>query len=1096
MLKRMLYVGVAVIAAGIILAVTLLLDATSDNPDQQAGAQASQDQNETQAQSFRPIKREDIIDNPTQGGMQGGIPISKEGIRDVTYTFFDDNRQWNIRTARFTFPSEGVIDFVKPSARIIFKPNEEILVKANSGRAYAPDGNLNDIKFKGDVIITYYKSPLGTPIDFKSNRHILMRTYLDNADFDNKYFKIDSTGPVHLVGPYGDFRGNGLSIRINDLENRLDKLVIATGEYMRVKTNFNQNDNKESQPNKPQAQASTQPATQTTKPSLLDEPQESSREQYYRASFTDNVKINTDNGNMFLTGDFLEFFFGVQAAGNNLNQDNDDKTSTPATPKTNRIAATSPTTEPDLDQTDDKPLYTYDPKTDIEIKWTGSLIVEPDPQGHTHLTSARDAMMQLTGTPVQIHTPKNETVTGTRVSYLRSTAKLLAIGSKSNPLKIYSPELGTLWGKELVINQRRASGYVTGPGTIDVENNEDKVNELAGTKITWLDRLDLKFYLKDNIQPVTDATVLPLEDDRADLVDAVKTAAFHGKVAATSNAFDINADDLTIELSPKNGSKQTPEFLQANGDVKILVKDDKTSHGINAQSLDVTLTQGPDGEAYPTRMIARDKVHADLPGYDLRSGLLDITLLPPPAQNAQALIRFPGDKDKQHPAEKQLTEAKAKPENRMTSMFGNNFQDRIRTLTAEDNVHLNIEEDNIKVTGNRVAMTGITRDVEISGNAENPAIVNQNDQTYLTGNRIELSETTGIVNIPGKGSLDHKVIDEDGDTTQMTINWQKSMNFNYLEGDGVFDGDVIAITDKKESSKTTTASKPLREDVTELRTPRLIVAFETNKPTTTAVPQTETAQNIKPTSKLQSSMAGQRIQLATAEGKSKFKAISYRLQPDGKRKLEQSLDLDGPTIIFDGKKETVTVPGAGTILIRNYSSKPADKTDSTTNLSMIQQLDPSGNGETLFQWQDQFVLDLKRNDMIMNQDVVMIHRPPSKQDIVQLDTDKLYASFSGDGGLGSMMSASGAPQMDITLVQADGNVWLQSDEAVIKTDHLQYTKTSDSVLLYSDAGRNVYIKSDKLPFVPPEASQLKWDLAKNRITAREVKSGFVPIPKR
>src|SRR5439155_11704011 len=74
-----------------------------------------------------------------------------------------------------------------------------------------------------------------------------MRT--NNIVFDNETFRIstetftDSDGrvvapdevPVSVEGPYFDFYGRGLTVRWNDLEERLDLLRVAHGDHLVIK---------------------------------------------------------------------------------------------------------------------------------------------------------------------------------------------------------------------------------------------------------------------------------------------------------------------------------------------------------------------------------------------------------------------------------------------------------------------------------------------------------------------------------------------------------------------------------------------------------------------------------------------------------------------------------------------------------------------------------------------------------------------------------------------------------------------------------------------------------------------------------------------
>ncbi len=229
---------------------------------------------------------------------------------------------------------------------------------------------------------------------------------------------------------------------------------------------------------------------------------------------------------------------------------------------------------------------------DVVITWSGKLTVTPLSEVPDALAGPDDVMVTVKGKPANIVTDKGESISAPEVSFLSQHAALLAKGTADFPVQIESPELGSLKGIELSIDQAIGTGYVVGPGsltglirdkstkpdTASSSSSSDTRNPIPDTRqiaVAFDDRLDLAFYLKQNQAPVD--TARPLSGDNR--IKSVKSADFLGNVRVDYDELDMTTDRLTLALleelpdgARREDDKLAVESLSAIGNVKANVK--------------------------------------------------------------------------------------------------------------------------------------------------------------------------------------------------------------------------------------------------------------------------------------------------------------------------------------------------------------------------------------------------------------------------------------------------------------------------------------------------------------------------------------------
>ncbi|QQE12676.1 hypothetical protein JD969_04205 [Planctomycetota bacterium] len=1129
MVKRIVFVAAALLLSGIILAVALLVDSTSSSRTESV---ATNDQTDV------PIEDIQIPDYKSEDVVEGVDAIGTElthGISNVTMTLVDTPGKGQVTELtwdEFTPKGPGLIETVNPVARINLNPtiipaNKVVIIRADRGRILAPDGDLRDAKFRGNVIITFYEVPEGVEIQYDTTRDIQLRLTLDDIDYNDKLLTLNSAGPVHVTSPQVDFRGEGLDMRFSDIKNRLEKLEIFNGKELRIKPQA---------PPKPEytyvktttlpdttdEQATTDDQqTPSTTSQFIDRNTNDKKPQFYHIRFEDNVAIKTDNTETSITADYLKLVFALSALDNptdnspssNSNQSNNN-TNKPENnnDSSNNTSASAPTPVT-LQGNEDISLTPIDPKKDIVITWTGRLFMEPELTPTADLAGPQDVQMSLTGSPVFIKTSKGETVSAAEVSYLRSTSRLAAVSSTEHQLRVTSKD-GIINAQKLQIDQTEAKGYIEGPGKISAESNDANIN---GTVITWDDRLTLDFYLK-NKQRSNNSD--PLQLGEIDLIDAVKTANFLGNTTVKSRDLDIQANSLTIDLSPKAGSSQDPTRLRANTNVKLSARDNNQNLNIESQILDIKLGKDANNNVVPERIQAFDNVKTDVPQLTLEAGRLDVELnteklsninssnneldeskpeteklaeteTPKLSTDEPPLVTFPKSNEEileEHKAIAAQNQPKKPEPQDITNLQLDEEFDAIKKLVAEQNVKVNIKEHNMDIFGERLVITGETQEMLIAGSMQNPAVVNIDDSSVTGDHQIIWRNASDEIFIPGKGSMQQSQATPEKDTLT-SIAWSKSMTARIDNGMANFDGNVLLLSDTKQKQQADSTKTTRKEDLVKLTANTLDVKFRTK-----GTPQTQRSDT-----QLDNVIGNNQIQFATAKGpNTKFTATTYSLDSQNKRNTELRLTLSGnDKFTFNGQTELINVIGPGNLLIEDYRPKKESNNNTSTNntFNALENMQVTGEGKTVFTWQDKLKLDAANNTMLMVGSVLMIHEPAKAADIVQMNAETLFAQMNDTGGLGSWMSpAKGSPEPDIKLIRAEGDVTLQSSGYTIYSDDLQYKGADQLILLGSNEGKTVRVEGGKYP-VPP-AKTMEYNVIKDRFTAHEVSGGFIPIPER
>ncbi|MFW6060629.1 MAG: hypothetical protein ACODAQ_10640, partial [Phycisphaeraceae bacterium] len=565
-------------------------------------------------------------------------------------------------------------------------------------------------------------------------------------------------------------------------------------------------------------------------------------------------------------------------------------------------------------------------------------------------------------------------------------------------------------------------------------------------RIAWQDRLDLAFYLDDETA-----------DRGTDRLRALRSAHFHGNVETHHPRFDLTSDTQRITLDhPDQGANDRDALrrIDATGNVNLHARpENEDPLRMQTDNLAIHLDPGPAGDIQPHRVVATGGVRTEQPGQRLSARELELIFATTDSAATQ-----PG-----------------------TPLFEQRAG--IERMIATGDVRVELDEPDTELTGARLVADTIADQIELTAPADELAYVVREDRV-LAGRHLLMRESDRSVHVDGEGWFDAQLAADDP-ADQLRVSWQRAMHYDDHAGFARFVGRVRATT-----RKTHTTARLSSDDL------QLQLAVGEADGTEDENGNEEDEDENENRDDGDGLTTDRPIRTATARGNVRF--IAEQHEPDT-GKLRTRLRIDGPLMSFDGEQEQIQVLGAGAMLIEDR--RPPEDEDPDRDSDRIQF---GGRGETLFTWERQLTLDAARNDVRMQGTVQMVHRPAVNDDdaqqIIQLDTEQLFADLSGSGGLGGWAgdeatSTADTATPELRLVRADDNVRVLYDagRSIVRSDHLQYTADDQIVRLWADEDRLVRIRRDDQP-APLSFEEGFWNLATDEFDARRLGPGVVPVP--
>ena len=481
--------------------------------------------------------------------------------------------------------STGWIEMKKPEVEMFLGDNKLVRITGNSGIANAPHRILESGEIAGNVIVKMFE------IDELSNTiHPvpIMELRTEVAKFDNFIGEINCPSEVKITSPSQTLVGRQLSIRFNDLEERIEFLHLAELDYI------------EFLPEKthsrtpiaaalPMTTSSEMQSTHRIQASAIDEDFE-----YYIVTLRDNVNIiqGTQVDVRLARGNALTIAFSNKSK-TTTSQSTRKESPTPM--KTPLFAHSMPAALVATSMAYTQPVLNEQP---VRITCSGGLTMIPLDDPSLIPSSPTDTRIELFAfddAPAQmIDVSQSMIAKGSLIRFELQNDRSDLFG---DPATLLMDDMLTS-SSHLWIARQDGVGGAEGEGRM-----ESTTPETLATTLTWSDGVDFSFnsaddgkegslkeiICKGNVElldqgsSVTCSTLTVLFEQDADGASSPSLAVATGGVKAVSDTQIMWSDDAEVTFiketaneSPEDDSmfgSSRPGTMHASGDVQILLSD-------------------------------------------------------------------------------------------------------------------------------------------------------------------------------------------------------------------------------------------------------------------------------------------------------------------------------------------------------------------------------------------------------------------------------------------------------------------------------------------------------------------------------------------
>ncbi len=816
----------------------------------------------------------------------------------------------------------------------------------NLGPRQAPTrGELREVE------IELYDSQEAMDADEPDRPMELIRVTLDNATFDNETFRIFTTDttidgqpvaqdrvPVIVTGRDYDFEGQGLTIRWNEKDRRLDMLRIAHGKRLVVK-------NPEALETGPLQrrkgrQASAMPAQRThherqsgggralpirlaaADSSAAGEALTQDQAQHkpaYRATFSDQVRILHGDAQVALADElFVDFVFDRSV------ELEPDSPTAPAQP----AAATVPAGH--ADAAGHAPAFTASTRaqlaadgasapatqpTPITILWNGPLVVTLLPEDAPR-PAAQAANVHMVGSPLLLSQRETQ-VQARSLIYDTGAEQVTMESSDAYPLVMKDGKGGSVESSALVYSMQDQIATFRGRSRalLPLRGSDGAEPQILSAR--WSERCVLHL-VGEGLESLT--------ADRARFVGEVKIDHPALKLSAASL-------DLTMEPPPADpaaGSGNEAPGMQlrevaASGAVQCQILDaGKEVQSIQSERLKILTATDPQGELYVRRLEAAGDVVARDPAQAFKAGHLTATLSPArrdAARARDAQAAQPGHDSA--PAGVRL--AQQVNLEHFIAMDGAEYTSADGKRAAADQIEVLVKDGEPFIT--------LLGEAKVSDGTN-----------ILFGPHVQVSGSEQKATVLGAGTLEAKRETRRGEPLRpVTVEWQKGVIADGKANQVDVTGGIVVTTSESDGSSHAITGE------------RLVMALEDA--------QTEAEKEEKTSRPL---MRDKVVRTITISGGAAVRSL--RTATEGA--ILRRFLLTGETLTYDLPARRMTVPVRGRLLFEDHP--PRDSAAPARDQEKLA-------GATAMKWERQLVFDEITGRITLEGDVRIVHEPDPQQ---------------------------------------------------------------------------------------------------------------------
>jgi len=351
---------------------------------------------------------------------------------------------------------------------------------------------------------------------------------------------------------------------------------------------------------------------------------------------------------------------------------------------------------------------------------------------------------------------------------------------------------------------------------------------------------------------------------------------------------------------------------------------------------------------------------------------------------------------------------------------------------------------------------------ELEADGINEIIVLKGDEAQasqagstITGPHIILRAKRRSIEVVGPGTFDHDIAVNNAPDAPKGLNgnvnarWSESMRFEDTLGTVECKGNVRVISTPDALTRDT-----LKADRVTIK----LTPIPTNDPIANSNP---------PERELISARAAGRADPGADPIYASVESRTYAASDP--ERAEGVLYLEGAQILADNENQTLTVPGAGTLLILD---RQQDENAPDSNRPM------DGSGLTRFTWASRMVLDRPMGKGTFTGSVAVDHKSLVSNKRATLNTDSLVAYFETDPAEDPSQVATGTNTLRSAI--AEGQVRFIYAGSELLSDRAEYDAIEDSLFASAlDTNRVTLYRNDGS--APTSARTIFWDLAKDQL---------------
>ncbi|MCC5824056.1 MAG: hypothetical protein LAT64_12255 [Phycisphaerales bacterium] len=357
-------------------------------------------------------------------------------------------------------------------------------------------------------------------------------------------------------------------------------------------------------------------------------------------------------------------------------------------------------------------------------------------------------------------------------------------------------------------------------------------------------------------------------------------------------------------------------------------------------------------------------------------------------------------------------------------------------------------DDDTRAAGEDLRVDARNEAIRITGP---DSFIAQGDSTVY-GERIDLDGHTRRMSVQGAGRFEHTLRDAEANPAgRVLARWSESMRFDDALGRLNARGDVSVVSTPDPFTRDTLSAQRVEVEITPL-------------PARGTIGGRPARQRELLAARAYGDTGADQPRPATAE--------TRRYDPDEPERVAGLLYLEGDQITTDAVRNTLRVPGAGTLLVMDRRS-PERGPDAPA-------ADPLGGtvgpGLTRFTWVGSFELQRDTGIGVMERQVLVRHKTigggPDAGQIAELATDKLTAAFAESDDADNPFA--------LRTADAQGSVVFRASGKQLYADGARYEADTDILHALALPGRLVELREPGRA-APLSARAIQWDLARDRI---------------